>query len=207
MILIWRPDTNPDVWALASLTNYLDLCDKGLKANLAVPAPQPFPESTLEIETEAEPADFILAWSVFVVSKELRDCLEEFKVPAEYFQLRVIHKGKLYRKREYYFTNLLDVADCFDYEKSEYQRTPVGVTEIEKLVLDDSRATGHHLFILGPIGWAHSPNPKAVGDAIICASEELARRVLGLGLTGVVFSRPEHRRDYPPPAWRPPACA
>jgi hypothetical protein len=203
VILIWREVTNPEVWTHANLTNYLDLCDQGLKANLCVPAPRPFPESTLEIETEVEPADFILAGPIFVVSGGLRKILDEFEVPAEYFQLKVVHQGDVYRKRVFYFANLLDVADCFDYEKSHYEQTPMGITGIDALVLDDSKAASHHLFRVGPIGWGHSPNPKAVGNIVICASEELATRVLRSSLTGVVFSQAKHWRDFPPPAWRP----
>lgn len=201
MILSWRVDPDDEVWTLARLTNYIELCEKGLKPNLCVPVPWPFPESTLEISTEGQPADFISAGSIFVVSEKLRAILGEFKVPAEYFQLRVMHNGKLYVKRKFYFANILDVVDCFDYERSVYEQTPMGVTGIDTLVLVDSKAAGHHLFRVGPIGWAHSPNPKAVGDVFECASEELARRVIASGTTGVYFSRPEHSRIYPAPDW------
>jgi hypothetical protein len=203
VILIWREDTDPEVWTLANLTNYLDLCELGLKANLCVPAPQPFPDSTLEIETEVEPADFMTAGPIFVVSGELRTILEEFNVRAEYFKLRAIHCGKDYQKKVFYFVNILEAVACLDYERSEYERTPMGVTGIEKLVFDASKAAGHHLFMLGPIGWGHSPNPKAIRDVIRCASDEFATRVLRSGLKGVVFTLPEHRQDYPPPAWNP----
>lgn len=203
MILVWRPATDPDVWTLANVTNYLDLCDQGLKPNLCVPAPQPFPSSTLEIETEGEPADFIWAGSLFVVSGQLRAILDNFQVNAEFFQLKVIHKGEIYQKREFYFANLLDAVACLDYEKSKYETTPFGVSEIAKLVLDDSKAAGRHLFLVGPIMSAVSPNPKAIRDVIYAASEELAVRVIESGLTGAVFTRPKDRRDYPPPAWRP----
>lgn len=203
MILVWRPDTNPDVWMLATVRNYLELCDVGLKPNLCVPAPQPFPSSTLEIETDGEPADFIWAGSLFVVSGQLRTILNDFHVNAEFFQLKVIHRGEIYREREFYFANLLDAVACFDYEKSECQTTPTGVVGIDKLVLDNSKAGGHHLFLVGPISWAATPNPKAIRDVIYAASEELVVCVTESGLSGAVFTKPENWRDYPPPTWKP----
>lgn len=142
MILVWRPDTDPGVWTLANVTNYLNLCDQGLMPNLCVPAPQPFPSSTLEIETAAEPADFIWAGNLFVVSGQLRAILDEFQVNAEFFQLKVIHNGEIYQKREFYLANLLDAVACLDYERSEYETTPFGVSAIDKSCLMIPRQRG-----------------------------------------------------------------
>ena len=140
MTLIWREDTAPDVYTVAELTNYLELCEQGLKIDLCVPAPRPFPSSVLAIETDHKPADYFLAGLVFVVSGELRSVLETFNVHAEFHELSVTHKSKQYTSKEYYYCNILDAVDCLDYELSEYKTTPHGVTRIEKLVIDESKS-------------------------------------------------------------------
>jgi hypothetical protein len=96
MILIWRTDTSPAVWTNGYVRNYFDLCDLGLKANLCLPAPRPFPPTTLVIETDAQPADYICAGPIFVVSERLRAVFDEFGVPAEYFKLNVLHHNDEY---------------------------------------------------------------------------------------------------------------
>ena len=88
MILVWRVDTRNEVWTNGELKNYLELCELGLKVDLCVPVPQPFPNSTLVVSTRREPADFFFAGLVTVVSARLRAILEAFQVNAEFLALK-----------------------------------------------------------------------------------------------------------------------
>lgn len=207
MILVWRVDTRNEVWTNGELKNYLELCELGLKVDMCVPVPQPFPNSTLVVSTRREPADFFFAGLVTVASARLRAILEAFQVNAEFLALKTVWKGKPYTKQAFFLCNILDDVACFDYRKSRFKQTSsgrlAGVSEIEYLVLDNSKAKGKHLFMLGPIAWGDKPNPKAIADVIPCVSDKLAAAILQAKITGVVFSRPEHRLDYPSPQWSP----
>jgi hypothetical protein len=152
------------------------------------------------ITTDCEPADFFFAGPMFMVSEQMRTVLESFHVEVEFFEISTFHKGKPYGKKQFFFANILDCIECFDYDNSIYEATEYGVINIKKLVLQDSKAQGHHLFMVGPIRSAN-PNSKAVRSIIICASEELATRIVDSELTGVVFSKPEDWQSYPPPMW------
>jgi hypothetical protein len=205
MTLIWREG----VWTDAYMDTYVDM--QGLYANACAPAPKPFPESTIIVESpqhwpdgysvpESEPCDYIAAGPIFTVSAELRAVLDEFRVNAEFLEVKVQLRGTPYTRRTYYFANILDAVECFDYDESIYETSDLGVDEIEHLALNDAKPAGHHLFMVGPCSLGPS---KAICAPIRCASEQLATRILELGLTGMVFTKPEDWRTYPAPAWRP----
>ena len=181
---------------------HLQLKPAGFRLNACVPAPDPFPECSIELDrNKRELPDFFKASGALIVSAKLRDVITTFDVPAEYVGMKVVRSEKVVAETGYYFLNLLDAVDCFDYGRSEYSPGPAGVTGIETLVIDESKCDGHHLFIVGPIGWAHSPNPKAIIGPFVCASEALATAALSAGITGAVFGLPEKHRDYPPEQW------
>lgn len=202
MLLIWREETNPDIWTEAEATNYLELDELGLNISTCIPVPALLPPMIIDVKTSNEPADFFFAGLVFIASEELRAVLEDFKVHAQFLPVKMLRRGRRYTRKTFFFVNLLDVVDCFDYDRSKYRKTIKGVHEIKKLVLDDSRAIGHHLFKVGPLPSA-KPNPQAIRDVIRCSSEELATHIHKAGLTGVVFTKPEDRQKYPPPLWQP----
>lgn len=204
MTLIWRSDsTSESEFTFAELTNYLDLCDEGMKVDVCVPFPKGMQIPVVASEAKGDPTDYFMAGFAFIVSQKRRTILEDMAVVAEYFQVELTHNGEAFSGSEFFMVNLLDSVECLDYEKSKYTCTPTGITEIEDLVIDNSQAIGHHLFMLGPIGWAHSPNSKAVREVICCASEELATRCITQGITGVAFTLPNDRNVYPPPHWAP----
>lgn len=201
MILIWRDDG----FVESAVTNYIELCELGFKPNLCQPAPRPFPESTLEVENRADPPDFFHAGNLFVVSSRLCKLLQRFQVNAEFLPLDTIVQKRSYTKGQFWLVNILDAVPCLDYENSKYDQTDFDVRGIERIVLKESAAFGHHLFIVGPVSCATDHNPRSVGDLIECASEEIARAILKAGMTGVVFVRPEDERAYPARAvaWTP----
>jgi hypothetical protein len=201
MVLIWRPDANPANFTVAEATNYIWMDARGFNPFICQPIPPSLPPLKIDIKSRREPADFFLGGPVMIVSAELRELLEEFDVKVEFAPVKITRFGKRYATKQFFYLNILEVVNCFDYKKSRYTRTPHGVHEIDPLVLSKSKAAGHHLFRLGPLPTAE-PNPKAVRDFIVCASKKLAVRVEDSGLTGVAFTRPEDRRIFPPPPWR-----
>ena len=203
MTLIWRQDTNPGDFVFAEFTNYLELCGQGLRVNRCVPVPAGLPAPTVVSKAKGSPTDFFFGGFALVASSRLRTLLEDVAIPAEYVRVQLTHNGQQVREPAFFLVNILEAVGCLDYTRSTYTTTPTGIVGIEDLIIDESRALGHHLFRLGPIGWAESPNPRAVGEVILCASEELARRCEAEGITGVVFSLPNERNVYPPPAWEP----
>src|SRR5262249_12588141 len=138
MILLWRPDTNPGGWTDAQATNYLELGELGLDLYACQPVPPSLPALTIYIKSR-KPADFFWAGLVRIVSAELREVLESFPVKAEFLPVNASHAGRRYTKKTFYFVNILDVVECFDFERSRYKQTRKGVHEIEEAVLDESK--------------------------------------------------------------------
>jgi hypothetical protein len=201
MILICRPDTNEGNWTFADAGNYLSLSDKGLILDMGVPVPTHMPPLRVKILTKGQIADSFCAGLAWIVSERFRDFFSAMGVKAEYVKVSIRVRGKPYNLQSYYLFNLLDIVDCFDYVNSRYKQTPNGVTTIKRLVIDEPKAAGHHLFLLGPIPTAKTPNPRAVIGNNRCASEELAIKVRESGLNGLAFTLPKDRNIYPPPAW------
>lgn len=198
MYYIWRESTGHDVWTHAEARNYLQLSDIGLDTITAKPVPINLPPLIVDIYSHGEPADFFLAGLVCIVSSKLRKLLLEQKVNAEFRAVQVYQLGKRYRRRKFYMLNILDVVDCFDYKKSKFRRTPKGIHNITRVAIDDTRANGHHLFIVGPLP-SKIPNSQAIRDIIRCASEDLVTRITESGVSGVSFTTLQDRQKYPPP--------
>ena len=199
MILIWR---DGGTLTMGRLVDYLELAESGMEPNLCLPVPRPFPKAKLEITTVEYPNDFFYAGPVFVVSEALKVVMERFPIRMEFLELEAWHCGQPFKDKNYYYGNNLDAVTCFDYDNSIYEMTDDGPEEISKLVLDESKALGHHFFIVGEVP-GPMPNPKAMGPIIRCASSDLATEVLKSGVTGVVFTKPEDWQSYPAPAWQP----
>jgi hypothetical protein len=202
MTLLWRQSTEEKTFTNASLSCLRQIMDLRFRLSACVPVPQPFPECAVEIEKSRQLPDFVQAGQALIVSDKLRNLIEAFKVDAEYVSVTLVRRGSVQSKQPYYLLNPLASIDCFNYKKSEYTPGPAGVTGIGKLVIDEAKTVGRHLFRVGPIGWAHAPNPQAIADLFICVSEELARKAMSVGVTGVVFSPPERLREFPPPPWQ-----
>lgn len=189
MNFLWRSSTEKLTYTVA----YLECSDELTKANLCwcrcSPGPLPLPACNVIVCLKPRTLpDYFSAGGAFVISEKLRRILESFDVPAEYIHVEVIPHGRKGSNKTYYLLNPLEAIDCFDYEKSEYESQPAGVTHVSKFFIDDAKTVGRHLFRVGPIGWEDSPNPKAVVDSFVCVSEELALAARSAGVTGVVFS-------------------
>ena len=59
------------------------------------------------------------------------------------------------------------------------------ISDVQKLVIDESKAAGHHLF---KVSW--------VSHFIICVSQEFQDRAQKIGITGVNFIDPDKWKEY-----------
>ena len=204
MTVIWRPDSGEeDVFTFGEFTNYLDLFEEGLKLNLCSSFPKGIPTPTFSSEGAGDPTDHFMASGAFIASERLKSLIESFNVSAEYVPVELTHNGSQWDSSKFFIVNLLEAVSCLDYESSSFAPTPSGITNLDNLVIDEAIASGHHLFMLGPIPWGNSPNPKAISEIIRCASEDFAARCLKDRISGVAFTRPNDRNAYPPPLWIP----
>ena len=146
MTLIWRQDTNPDDFVFAELTNYLELSDQGLRVNRCVPVPADLPAPTVVSKAKGSPTDFFFGGFALVASSSLRALFEDMGIPAEYVRIQLTHNGQQAREPAFFLANILEAVECLDYTRSTYTTTPTGIVGIEDLIIDESRARGHHLF-------------------------------------------------------------
>ena len=136
-------------------------------------------DMTLEVYSEYPPADYFEPGTVFTVSDRLKAMLEEFKVRAEFFPVRVAYEGRDYTERAFFFCNILDCVECLDLNRGEYTfwKKP-GFTDrvdaIKRLALDESKVAGHDLFRIGK-----------GAEYIVGVSDRLGSRIAQQRYTGV----------------------
>lgn len=86
-----------------------------------------------------------------VVNKKVVDLLDSFQVNVQLGEVRF--EEKVQAPLKYYILNPLTVLDAIDYKLSEYSTWPESmgsmsgkIRKVRKLVLDQSKVEGHHLF-------------------------------------------------------------
>jgi hypothetical protein len=117
---------------------------------------------------------------VLVVSQKAKDLLIQEGVQAvEYLPVKIInHKGRA-TKEAYYIAHQIDLQDCLDLKKSQYERNdidPEFISTVEKMVIaEDKIAPNRMLFRMKQF-------PK-----VPIIHRKLAQSIKGAGLTGVYF--------------------
>jgi hypothetical protein len=197
-ILIWRVACCAEEYTESFVENGSHLVDDlGMKSLLCVPTPPELPAPILVFTQGKSLPDFAMSSSFFIVSERLKLLIEQFEVHGEFIRCKVRHEQQIPVTKSYFFFNILDAVECFDFERSAYQMSPHGVDGIDKLVLVDDAANGKHLFRIGQMPSTRL-NDRAMRIPLVCASDELATAVISAGCTGVRFVLPEHFNDYPP---------
>jgi len=154
MTKLFRQDPNKKYFTIAENLNMEKMLNNKLSWLMGKSMSGFFPEITINITSTKPPADFFdLGASLFVGSMALCDILKEFHVNAEFFELTALQRRKPLKAKRYFHINPLDVVDCIDRNKSEYEmETAVGYTDIissiDHLELDEGKAAGHHFFLL-----------------------------------------------------------
>jgi hypothetical protein len=174
--LVWKSDfDNPPHYTRASILDMKAL--KGVKLAAGLPLAGKLPELRLEIISDYPPADYFNAGLLFIVSARLRGVLESVNALVEYHPVVLLKDGREFKESgDYYFANLLEKVDCFDFENSTYTRDGEFIDKITKLAIDEGKADDKPLFRL-----ARSY------DVIVLASDALAQAASAAGVTGVKF--------------------
>lgn len=154
------------------------------------------PTFTVKIDPPKSPPDCFSTDVVFFFSESLRSLCEQMNIPIEFFPIELLigttpHKGEMY-----YLANIRDEVDAIDesngiYTFRKYVNKRTGEThehwvdEIQKLVIDEPKAEGHHLFLLA-----------RNFHLLVCASQEFQDQVSAKGFTGIDFIDPANWKRY-----------
>src|SRR5262245_43401741 len=184
MISIWRQSVKEGEYTEALVLNLKDFEREGRRPLYYQSLIGRFPQTTIEIESSFPPTDYFDTGGFFMVSEHLKLELEHFGVLAEFFPVNSLYEGKPYTKKDYYFANVRDEVECVDEVNGHYTHWQKAgwthwVDKIIKLVIDESRAKGHHLFFVGRLS-----------GPVFCASEELQKSVREKRFTGIDFIDP-----------------
>lgn len=145
--------------------------------------------SNLKMEISLDPPDaqpdYFTCGTMLMVSEPLKALLEEFTLNVQYIPFDIIPEGKEVPDRVFYYCRILDVVECFDFDRGEYtffQKEGFydRVDQIKKLVIDEKKADGYHLFRIAK-----------GGERFICVSDALANRIEEGGFRGIKFVPPE----------------
>ena len=178
MHLVWKADfDNGAAYTRASIVNAKVLAS--LEITGCRPLSGRLPDLRLELTSESPPADYFGAGPLFVISKKLRNIFDEIGANAEYHPVALFKNGLQLECESYYFANLLDKIDCFDFAQGICSLDGEFIDKIEKLAIDANKTDGKQIFRLA----------KSY-DVITLASQNLAGAILSAGLTGVQFIAP-----------------
>jgi len=144
-----------------------------------------WPSVSLKITTKHSPNDYFQVGSIDVVSDQVKAIMEQIGVEAEFLPVRVVYRGKAFSERSFFFCHILDQVDCFDHQRGQctFHDSPEfkdHIDEIQKLVIDEDKVAGHHLFRIAK-----------GAEYIVCLSDELAARLSESEVTGMRFVEPE----------------
>jgi hypothetical protein len=178
MVKVWQPDTAS--WETYTDANFedFDVVDD-LKLRFCQSLKEQFPQVRLLVEPDYPPADYFVCGSMDLVSHTLMNILIlESEVKAEFFPVVIVYRDEIYAERQFFYMNILDKVDCFDFDNSIYSvDEEVDIIEsIDKLVLHPVDLTKHKLFYVAKID-----------VPVLCIANSLAEKIVRSGCTGVKF--------------------
>ncbi len=185
MTKIWVSTDRDAEFTEAQIMNLEEFIERDIKLMSCEPLAGRFPSTTIQIQSDHPPDDYFNTGGMFVVSEQLKSLLERFNVNAEFFHLSVNYEGAAYLTTKFYFANLLDERECFDFELGEctFHDKPGFTSRIDiirKLAIYDERVRDLHLLRMANCS-----------DDIVIASDALAESVVGIDATGVRLIAPE----------------
>lgn len=186
MIRIWETATSDEEYTHARILNLRDFRDQDRRPLYDQSLEGRFPQTTVEIESAYPPSDYFNTGGFFMVSAALKSHFEGLGVDSEFFPVRIIYEGKPYTERAFFFANIRDEVECLDEVQGEYdywqkRQWSRHVERIRRLVIDESKAAGHHLFYVARLS-----------GPVFCASEELQRSIRNGRFTGIDFIDPSN---------------
>jgi len=180
MIKVWIPDiTSEETYPEA---HYEDT-DFQKELMSRQPVRGKFPDVKIFIESEFPPPDYFECGPKSFVSEKLADILRcHEKVKVEFHAVEVFFRGGLYTKQQFFYFNVVDEADGFDFKKSQYELLKGYAYRLEELVLKpvDEHEHEHILFYL-----------ENLISSILCIVDALAEEIQASGCTGMKFIDPQ----------------
>jgi hypothetical protein len=167
VIRIWETATSDEEYTHAAILNLLDFREQDRRPLYRQSLAGRFPQTTVEIESAYPPSDYFNTGGFFMVSGALKSQLEGFGVDSEFFPVSIVYEGEPYTARPFFFANVRDEVECLDEVQGEYEywqkpQWSRHVEKIRRLVLDEAKAAGHHLFFVARLS-----------GPVFCASAEL----------------------------------
>lgn len=137
----------------------------------------------VEVVSESPPADTFDCGPARIVSERLASILRGHVPPSDHELLPVDVYVLGERRHGFSILHVIPKLDALDRSRARFELHGTRVSVIEKLAIDDARATAA-LFELDALDW------------VTCVSEPLAREVEAAGCTGVAFETPDEWRRF-----------
>ncbi|WP_442509233.1 imm11 family protein [Novipirellula sp. SH528] len=177
MTTIWTPEYNDENYPSVSIVNVKSLVGIPLTSGNSLLGKFPDRLSLLQ-HNNADPPDFFYAGSMPVISRRLRDYLTQLKCKFESFELET---SQLVGDESFYFLNLLESFECFDWQSSTFVERGGFATSITKLRLTD---------ISNKIETSVYRISKTI-PVLTAVSDDSSRSIIEQGFTGFSLVKPE----------------
>ncbi|MCE9560439.1 MAG: hypothetical protein K8U57_00135 [Planctomycetes bacterium] len=135
----------------------------------------------IQLLSKSKPEDYFPVGPLRLVSAAFREVCENLHVNAEFLPTQLLEKDGTRSQHQLFFCHLLENVNCFDFKRSEIlwrNKRKKWIDELTKLVIDEEKATGHHLFRVD------------VSLFMIATSDEFSQAAKRVRLTGAVFIEP-----------------
>lgn len=183
MTKIWCDDFDDDTYTDAKIEDVRSFI--GIPLASGRPLGDRFPKGTrVRIRSSGPPADFFMAGPMFVISEKMKTVFEQFHAKVEYFTLEARGVPQTALDSAYYFANLIEVVDCFDWERAEFTEEGGFATDIERLVFKASAIGDQPLFRVA----------RTI-SSVVATSDALAALAQERGCSGVIFCDPSQWRN------------
>ena len=136
-----------------------------------------FPEGIqIKIKTKREPNDYFHAGPISVVSANVKDVFDSYKVKAEYFLLNITLSNGETSLTKYYYLNILEMVDCLDWSASEYTPVREYATKLKKIVLVDEMCHQAPVFLV-----------SRTTSNVLCCSDSVVTSLRQYGCKGINY--------------------
>ena len=121
-----------------------------------------------------------------VVSKKFKELLENLNDPLEFHHVKLVQVISELVDNDYYFLNILENIECFDWDNSEYEKLPVSQapTDVEKLVLETHKIGKRNIIRIAEL------------QSLILVSDNLRNLIESCELTGIEFQNIENYQEF-----------
>lgn len=180
----WSFDQNNDHTSFMEQFSVSDKIQKNAFKGISLTT-EPLPEATLK-RKKGKKLDILIGATEIVISQKFKDLLEQFEEDKGFLEFIPINFNNVIEKDKitpYYFLNILENIEAFDFEKSEYTQLPADifpdqqhlVQEVKTLFVKEEKIGTRNIFRLKEFAIP------------VYISEKLKNSVEEAGLEGIEF--------------------